>query len=476
MTTQRITFGEWQPDSADFTGANSNTLHQAYNVYSSAVGYAPFPTAVRVSEELPKDINSVFVGKYGAEIQVFAGAEDAVYTVSGLLRLDNVIDATNPNGYITSAPWDFAQFGKIVLATGGQKIQQYEIGVDTTFSDVDEAPPASVMAIVRDFIFANDVDNPSLVRWSDANKHESWIPSETSLADSQYLSDGGAIVNIMGGEQAIILMEKALIRGSFIGSPFVFQFDLVSRTGCFEKNSCVQNSGVTYFLSESGFMMTDGSTVKPIGVGKVDNFFWNDVSLPDIGTMSTALHPLLNLVVWNYKNTSGKRAILTYNFATGLWAYGETVADVVGNLMNQGTSLDALDAKYPILSEMEISLDSRVFIGGRALFAGAEGKYIVSFEGAQDKAYLTTNDLEFGNNSTALLARPIVDYGSAEFQIASRRMLDDNVSYSAKSVTSEEGRADLRSGGKYHRVRMHPTGAWTHAVGLDLDYATNGTR
>ena len=54
--------------------------------------------------------------------------------------------------------------------------------------------------------------------------------------------------------------------------------------------------------------------------------------------------------------------------------------------------------------------------------------------------------------------------------------LDDNVLFSDKSVTSDEGRADLRSGGKYHRVRTHPTGSWTHAVGLDLDYSTHGTR
>jgi hypothetical protein len=477
MATQRITFGAWQPDSADFTGQNATTLHQAYNVYSSAVGYAPFPKAVRVSEALPKEVNSVFVGKYGADIQIFAGAKDSLYNLQGVLRAGTINDVTNPNGYASSVTWDFCQFGQTVLATSGQKVQQYTIGVSNTFTDVDESPASTCIAIVRDFVFANDVDNPSLVKWSDINNHENWTPSPTSQADSQYLADGGAIVNIMGGEQAIILMEKAVIRGSYIGSPFFFQFDLVSRIGCFEKNSCVQNSGVTYFLSESGFMMTDGSTVKPIGAGIVDNFFWADVDLTEIATMSTAVHPLLNLVVWNYKNNSGRRALLTFNFVTGQWSYGETVSQVVGSLMSQGTSLDALDSKYPILDNMEISLDSRLFIGGKALFAGAEGQYIISYEGEQDESYLTTNDLEFGNNSTITLARPMIDNGSAEFQIASRRMLNDNVLFSDKSVTSEEGRADLRSSGKYHRVRVHPLGSgWTHAVGFDIDYAVSGTR
>ena len=476
MTTQRIKFGSWQPDSADFTGGNTDYLHQAYNVYSSAVGYAPFPTPIKVSLEAPEDINSVFVGKYGADIEIFAGAENAIYSVTGIAR-SAVTDISNPSGYQSLAPWDFAQFGAVVLACNGQKLQQRQIGIGGTFEDVPDAPNASCIAIVRDFVFANDVDNTNLIKWSDANKHDSWIPSETSLADSQYLADGGAIVNITGGEHAIILQEKALTRASFIGSPFVFQFDLVARIGCFERNSVVQNSGVTYFLSEAGFQQTDGSQVVPIGAGQVDKFFWNDVSLNQIDTMSTAINPLLNLVVWNYTNTNGKRAIMMYNYVTKQWTYGETTANVVGNLMNQGTTLDELDATYPVLDEMGVSLDSRIFIGGKSLFAGAEGKYIVSFEGQQDNSYLTTQDLEFGYNSTVLLARGIIDNGiSNEYQVASRMKLGDNILYSAKSTESDEGRADLRSGGRFHRLRCFPKGSWSHAVGVDLEYATNGNR
>ena len=479
MTTQRITFGAWQPDSSDFTGANSNTLHSAFNVYSSAVGYAPLPSPLKISDEAPEPLNSIFVGKYGNDINIFAGSENSLYTVSGVTRSTRAItDVSKTGGYSSSSTWDFAQFGQIVLACNGQKIQQYTIGVDTQFEDVAEAPSSSCMAIVRDFVFANDVDKPNLVKWSDINNHENWTPGPTSQADSQYLADGGAIVNILGGEQAIILMETAVQRASYIGSPFVFQFDLVARIGCFEKNSAIQHNGLVYFLSESGFQMTDGSTVKPIGAGQVDKFFWTDLDLAELDDMSVAVNSLLNLIVWNYKNTSGQRAMIMYNFVTGQWTYGIVDASVVGSLMTQGVDLDSLDAIYPELDNSDVSLDSRIYIGGKSIFAGvsSDGLYIVSFEGQQENAYLTTNDLEFGNNSTILLARPIVDYGSGDFQVASRRMLDDNVLFSSKSVTSDEGRADLRSGGRFHRVRLHPTGSWTHAIGFDLDYATGGTR
>ena len=479
MTTQRIKFGVWQPDSADFTGGNSDALHSCLNVYPSVLGYAPLPKPVVISNEIADDLNSIFVGKYTNDINIFGGSKTALYSVTGITRADRAINnVSKSGGYESLVPWDFEQFGKTVLACNGQKIQQYEIGSSLQFSDVTEAPNASCMAIVRDFVFANDVDNSNLVKWSDINNHENWTPGATSQADSQYLADGGAVVNILGGEQAIILQEKAVTRASYVGSPFFFQFDLVARIGCFERNSAIQHNGLVYFLAESGFQMTNGSTVQPIGAGKVDKFFWNDLDLQNIETMSVAVNALLNLIVWNYQNTSGKRAMIMYNFITQSWSYGITDAKVVGSLMSQGTDLDSLDATYPILDDMGVSLDSRLFIGGKALFAGVsgDGKYIVSFEGEQDESYLTTNDLEFGNNSTIFLARPIVDNGSAEFQVASRRMLDDNVLFSTKSVTSSEGRADLRSGGKYHRVRTHPTGSWTHAVGLDIDYSTNGTR
>ena len=84
--------------------------------------------------------------------------------------------------------------------------------------------------------------------------------------------------------------------------------------------------------------------------------------------------------------------------------------------------------------------------------------------------------MEFGGFSVATLAEPIVENGSAEFQIASRNSLNENILFGSKSVSSSENRADLRSGGKYHRVRIHPTGNWTNAVGFDLTATPQGSR
>ena len=62
------------------------------------------------------------------------------------------------------------------------------------------------------------------------------------------------------------------------------------------------------------------------------------------------------------------------------------------------------------------------------------------------------------------------------FQIASRNNLVVLIDFGAPSVTSVENRADLRSGGRYHRLRVNPTGAWTNAVGFDLTVTPQGQR
>jgi hypothetical protein len=315
------------------------------------------------------------------------------------------------------------------------------------------------------------------VQWSDLNNAESWDSSDTSQADFQILPSGGEIKAITGGEFGLILQEKAVQRVSYIGTPLVFQFDLISdNTGCNSGNSAIQHNGVSYWLSDSGIVSCDGNTVTNIGEGKINDWLYKEIDTTQVENVSVAIDPLKNLIVWNFPTSSEDRVLLKYNYSTGRFTSGKTKAQVVAGLMTQSESLDELDTEYPVLDEMPVSLDSPLLIGGQFSFCGAENKHIVAFSLPQDNAILTTNDMEFGGFSVATLAEPIVENGSAEFQIASRNSLNENILFGSKSVSSSENRADLRSGGKYHRVRVHPTGNWTNAVGFDLTATPQGSR
>ena len=485
MTTNRILLGEWLPDQPDSTGSPAPNLEMAFNVYPSSTGYAPFPMPTRITVDMPNNerINGLYSARQNEQITAIVGTNSNIYRGNNIVKAvaGTINDISRPEGYASNRRnWHFEQFGSIVLGTNGTaKIQKYDMAGDATFTDIDEAPVCRTMAIVRDFVFAGYCDATSnKVQWSDLNNENVWDSDDTNQADFQILPSGGAVKAVTGGEFGLVIQEKAVQRASYIGTPFVFQFDLISdNTGCISGASAIQYNGVSYWLSEAGMVACDGTKVSNIGEGKINDWLFKEIDKTQIEDVSVAIDPLKNLIVWNFPTSSEDRVLLKYNYETGRFATGKTLAQVVAGLMTQSASLDSLDSEYPILDDMPISLDSGLLIGGQFSFCGAEDKHVVAFSLLPETCYLTTNDMEFDGFSVATLAMPIIENGSAEFQIASRNSLNENILFSNNSVTSAENRADLRSGGKYHRVRVHPTGVkWTNAIGFDLEVTPQGSR
>ena len=483
MTVKRIAMGEWTPDLPSSTGQESTGLADARNVFPNNVGYSPFPTPVDISPSATEDLTSVFAGKDGDDVVVFAGGDSKLfrsYSNNGSVVIENV---SKSGGYNTSPEaFSFEQFGKRVLACkDNNKIQQWTLSSDNTrFSDISEAPTAKCMTIVRDFVVAGNIDSgdkPNLVQWSDLNREENWTPGPQSQADSQYLADGGAIQNITGGEIGIIFLENAIYRMSYVGSPLFFQFDKISTTGCFDGKSCIADNGISYFLSNDGFYQTDGNTVTGIGVNKVDEWFLKNADISKLPSLSTTVHPVYKLIIWNFADNFGKRQNLIYHIETGRWSRTITEATCVGNLATLGTSLEELSLLYPnIDTKVPASLDSRVWVGGKYIFAGARDRKIVSFTGDCVDPRLETLDIENGYNSVITMARPIVDNGQANISIASRQALDDTINFGDVSPPYEN-RNNLRSGGRYHRIRVEPVGDnWSTAVATDLTITPSGQR
>jgi hypothetical protein len=82
-------------------------------------------------------------------------------------------------------------------------------------------------------------------------------------SDNQIIPDGGEVRGITGGEFGLILLEKSIVRMSYVGSPIIFQFDNIARNlGCYESNSVAQWQGVTYWLADDGFYACNGETYR----------------------------------------------------------------------------------------------------------------------------------------------------------------------------------------------------------------------
>jgi hypothetical protein len=481
MATTKLVFGEWMPDQPSISGA----LVDAKNVVSQAIGYGPFPTAATFSAAASENLTTLVAGKTPVNAtKLFAAGSTKIFDVSGVGALTNV---SKTGGYTPNASADrfrFTQFGNVIIGTNNSDpIQAYTLGTSTAFADLAAgAPRCKFLTVVRDFVvtaFTTESSTvyPARVRWSGINDETTWGSSQVTQADFQDIPDGGQIVGIRGGEFGLVLMEKGISRMSYIGTPFIFQFDNISRgKGCIAAGSIAQVQGVTFFLSDDGFYMCDGQNVTAIGSEKVDRWFFSNADESGFDTMSAAVDPVRKLVIWNFKTSFAQRQLIIYNFNTKKWTYGNAGTDFISDASTSATTLEGLDSISNSIDALTVSLDSILYMGGKYFLGGTSGAYVVTYNGANATANIVTGDLNAGGRSVVTLARPLIDGGSANVAVASRTLLSEQPSFGTAVAADSENRVSLRSNGNYHQFQVIPTGQWKTAVGLDVELQGQGVR
>lgn len=330
----RVNFGEWLPDQPGVAGA----LVEALNVIPQQVGYGPLSAPSEWSNAASESLNQVVSATSTDESNtVFAGGETKLFKL-GTNR--NLTDVSKAGGYTTPSDqkWRFAQFGnRLIAANGGDRLQGWLLGSSTVFADLGAAAPKSrYVTTVRDFVVAGFNNGttvyPNRVEWCALGDETSWTPSATTQADYQDIPDGGHVKGLTGGEFGLVFMDRAVVRMSYVGSPLVFQFDTISRgLGCMEAGSIVQYAGSSFFLSDDGFYVCNGQTVQSISVEKIDRWFFNTVDISQLSTMSAAVDPLKNLVIWAFKTVDQTTALLIYNFNLSKWSHAEVTLDSIAS-------------------------------------------------------------------------------------------------------------------------------------------------
>jgi hypothetical protein len=381
--------------------------------------------------------------------------------------------------------WRFTQFGNVLIAAnGGNRLQGYNVNTSTNFSDLAaDAPQSRYITVVRDFVVSGYVNDSTIranrVQWSALGDESSWANSATTQADFQDIPDGGAVVGLTGGEFGLVFMDRSIHRMSYVGSPLVFQFDNISRNqGCYEANSIIQYGGTSFFLSDNGFYACDGQQIIPIGNEKVNRYFFDDVDEGLLPLMSAAIDPVRKLVIWAYASVSSATVdkLLIFNYEIGKWTSGTTTASRVATSSTPSFTLEGLDV-FGDLEDIQTTFDSRIWLGGKMQFAGVKNAKIITFSGANNTAFIETGDIEVpGSTSAITMAKPIVDNGSGNVALVSRRLLNEQVVFGSQSVADAENRVSIRGVGRYHRLQLTPTGLWKTTVGIDIDLNGLGTR
>lgn len=451
----------------------------------AANSYRPLPAFSPYSTALAGRAQGAFATKRpdggGAN---FAGDATKLYRLDGTGWLDASRLEGGPYGTGADGGWSFAQFGDLVIAANYvDACQKFPLtGGATRFAPLGGNPPnARFVATVRDFLVLGRIAGaPNRLRWSAIDDAESWAIDPATQADQQELPDGGWIQGVVGGEFGTVFQERSIKRMTYVGAPVVFQFDEIGRNvGATIEGSIAAWENLCFFVHSTGFYSLLGAqSLEPIGDGRVDRWFWNDIDQSYLYRVSATVDQVNKLYVLSYPgagNAGGTpNRLLIYNWAVGRWSRAEVELELLYTGLSQaGYTLDGLDAVSGSLDALGFSLDSPVWSGvGRLFLAGFDPAHRMGyFTGPAMAATVDTPELQLFAGRRALLRalRPVVDGGQPTVRVGTRDRATDPVAWGPATAATPAGLCPVRASGRYHRARIAlPAGAaWTHIQGID---------
>jgi len=485
-----IRFGEWLPDQPDLDNPGVTV---ATNVVPAAGGYRSFPSFISFSNAADERIRGMYAAKDSSDnVSLFAGDNGKLYKFNqGTSNLDDVSKSGTPAYDLAGVErWRFAQFGTKVIAAGGtgEELQVFDVGTDSAFSNLGGSPPkADYIAVVRDQVWTANIDEgsgrvPNKVRWSAINNEASWTIG-TDQADSQVIPDAGAITGLVGGERAVILMERAIAVAYYVGSPLIYEINRVeTQRGCPFPNSVANVGGDVFYLARDGFYRFSGNQSIPIGAEKVDAFFFKDFNEAQVEKMSCAVDPENQLVAWSYVSNNAPDTtpdkILVFNYAINRWSIIEQQCELLAPLFTPAYTLEDLDNLASNIDALPAPLDSALYKGGQYFFGGSKDKKLHGFTGTVLAATIETSEYALTTNRHTVVTRtvPFFKDGSVTMQVGARDRQDNDTTFDTASSLTDEGFCQHRVQGRFHRARMNISGNWSFAQGIDIEGRTLGRR
>ena len=489
-----IEFTDWRPDLPDLGNPGMTT---AIGAIPAANSYIPLPGLSAQSDALTNYCRGAAAAKdTSGNTYFYCGDETKLYSI----RNQTVTDESIGGGYSTAAKsvWRFATFGANILATNyDDAVQFIAIGGAGLFADhftSTEKPKARWMDVVREFLVLGNINStadgvkPNRVHWSGINDSTDFDPAASTQCDFQDLPIGGAVQQIVGGASyGLVFQEKQIQRMTYVGSPLVFEFFPIDRQrGTSIPTSVIGHGSRTFYVNEEGFHATDGAQTHHIGVNKVDTTFLSQFDPANAHRVSAAIDPPNNLVVWAFPGAGASAGLPNklyfYNYEQDKFSEADIETEIVTLAETQAFTLEDLDNITTDIDDGSLqSLDSDDYKGGRLRFAAFDTVHKLSyFTGNNVAATLDTGEVQLsgGRRSKARKVRALVDNANATVSVASRPRLADTATFDPAAAMDTDGEHSVLNDGRYHRFRVAiPTGeTWTHAQGVEIEYAPTGGR
>lgn len=238
---------------------------------------------------------------------------------------------------ITATDWTMDNWGEILLACpyGGPVYSWSPNSGFTTAIVVPTAPffnggifisqPQQILVCWYS-VQSTGVQDPLIVRWSDAGDYTNWTVSNQTSAGSFHIPTGSVI---KGGLQApnygVIWTDVDAWVMQYVGGDVIFNFTRVgSGCGLIGMHAAGVIAGTVYWCGTSNFyVMSDrGVQVLPCTVW---DFIFQNLDLDNVSKIRCAPNSMFNEIAWYFPSSSGtgeNDSYVKYNITEGEWDYG----------------------------------------------------------------------------------------------------------------------------------------------------------
>lgn len=486
----QIPFGPLAPDAKATAGG---VVMKAQNVLPLVEGYGPVsslitPAAAEALSAAPRGIASLVLR--GGAYSVFAFTETKI---EQLQSDDTWNDIATGFSCTVGDDWSTVHFGNYLLATNTTDgLQAYDAETGGSVSAVDAAgDPRFVFSCANVVVALDCLDNGGnrnnrLIRTSAFGDHTNW---KTKGADYQPLEDGEELIGgvDLKNNAAVVFQADAMRLMQFgnAGGGAMFSLQKIADgRGSVGARSIVAFDGVTYFLAPNGFWQFSLGGLKPIGAGKVDQWFFDTVDVSRLAEVQGSVDPNRKMVWWRFPSATITSEtvfddLIGYSWEFDRWVTAKAQTAYLSRIATPGYVLDAMD-DFGVLDGIDIPLDSRFWEGGAPLFAALDDEYkFATFSGGAMAALIESRTANSPVSALITSCTPISDATTGTVALGVSDRLADALTWKPAVSVKPSGRCPQRARGKNVAARWGaPANAdWTYAKGIDhIEAATGGVR
>lgn len=310
--------------------------------------------------------------------------------------------------------------------------------------------------------------DPLLVRWSTEEDAYDWEPRRDNSAGGQRLSLGSYIIcGLRTRQEILIWTDLGLWSMKYIGTPYVFGFDVIAEGLSIIGPNVAINAGNMLFWMDRGIFYAYTGQVQELPC-TVKDYIFSDLNYTQQYKICAGHNHAFSEAIWFYPSAASDEVdrYAIYNYVEQSWSIGR---------LERTAWLDMGRSAYPIAAQKQTHLLHYHEIGDDA-------------DGETMPAYIESSDLDVGGGDHFLfLTRMIPDVqfrGSGETQTVGISVLKRNASLGLKEVAarflvqpgSEQAHIRVRGRQLSFRIESDHAGVGWRLGALRADLQMDGKR